>query len=67
MSDLVVLDFNGIGTADEDLTKLRSMQKEHRNRLTSLSTGVHQGRSRRGVRREGLGVVACANGWIALI
>jgi len=55
----VVLDFNGIGTADEVLTKLGSMQKEHRNRLTWLSTGVHQGRSRRGVRREGLGVVAC--------
>ena len=29
MSDLVVLDFNGVGTADEVLTRLRSMQKEH--------------------------------------
>jgi uncharacterized membrane protein len=59
MSDLVVLDFKGTGTADEVLTKLRSMQREHRNLLASLSVGVHQGRSRRGVRREGSGVVAC--------
>jgi uncharacterized membrane protein len=58
MSDLVVLDFNGIGTADEVLTKLGSMQREQRNLLTSLSISVHQGRSRRGVRREGLSVVA---------
>jgi hypothetical protein len=27
MSDLVVLDFDGVGTADEVLTKLRGMQK----------------------------------------
>ena len=29
MSDLIVLDFDGTGTADEVLTKLRSLQKEH--------------------------------------
>src|SRR5215831_948398 len=29
MSDLVVLDFDGVGTADEVLTKLRGMQKEN--------------------------------------
>lgn len=29
MSDLVVLDFDGVGTADDVLNKLRSMQKEH--------------------------------------
>jgi uncharacterized membrane protein len=29
MSDLVVLGFDGVGTADEVLTKLRSLQKEH--------------------------------------
>jgi uncharacterized membrane protein len=29
MSDLVVLDFDGAGTADEVLTKLRAMQKEY--------------------------------------
>lgn len=29
MSDLIVLSFNGADTADEVLTKLRGMQKEH--------------------------------------
>jgi hypothetical protein len=29
MSDLVVLDFTGVGTANEVLTKLRSMPKEN--------------------------------------
>jgi uncharacterized membrane protein len=29
MSDLIVLDFDGVGTADEVLNKLRGMQKEH--------------------------------------
>ncbi|MGI9520431.1 MAG: DUF1269 domain-containing protein [Hyphomicrobiaceae bacterium] len=29
MSDLVVFDFDGIGTADEVLTKLRGLQKQH--------------------------------------
>ena len=29
MSDLVVLDFDGIGTADEVLTKLLDLQKEY--------------------------------------
>ena len=29
MSNLIVLDFDGIHTADEVLNKLRSLQKEH--------------------------------------
>jgi uncharacterized membrane protein len=29
MSDLVVLDFDGVGTADDVLNKLRGLQKEH--------------------------------------
>jgi uncharacterized membrane protein len=29
MSDLVVLGFDGVGTADDVLTKLRSLEKEH--------------------------------------
>lgn len=29
MSDLIVFDFDGVGTADEVLTKLRSLKKEH--------------------------------------
>src|SRR5262244_1784607 len=29
MSDLVVLDFDGVGTADEVLDKLRALQKEY--------------------------------------
>ncbi len=29
MSDLIVLDFDGVGAADEVLTKLRGMKKEH--------------------------------------
>lgn len=29
MSDLIVLGFDGVGTADDVLTKLRGMQKEH--------------------------------------
>ena len=29
MSDLIVLDFDGTGTADEVLTRLRGMQKQH--------------------------------------
>jgi uncharacterized membrane protein len=41
MSDLVVLDFNGIGTADEVLTKLRSMQKEYLIDLEDACVVVH--------------------------
>jgi uncharacterized membrane protein len=41
MSDLVVLDFDGIGTADEVLTKLRSMQKEHLIDLEDACVVVH--------------------------
>jgi uncharacterized membrane protein len=41
MSDLVVLDFDGTGTADEVLTKLRSMQKEHLIDLEDACIVVH--------------------------
>jgi len=41
MSDLIVLDFDGIGTADEVLTKLRSMQKEHLIDLEDACVVVH--------------------------
>lgn len=41
MSDLVVLDFDGVGTADEVLTKLRGMQKENLIDLEDASVVVH--------------------------
>ena len=41
MSNLVVLDFNGIGTADEVLTKLRGMQKEYLIDLEDACVVVH--------------------------
>jgi uncharacterized membrane protein len=41
MSDLVVLDFDGTGTADEVLTKLRGMQKEHLIDLEDACVVVH--------------------------
>jgi uncharacterized membrane protein len=41
MSDLVVLDFNGVGTADEVLTKLRGMQKEYLIDLEDACVVVH--------------------------
>ena len=41
MSDIVVLDFNGVGTADEVLTKLRGMQKEHLIDLEDACVVVH--------------------------
>jgi uncharacterized membrane protein len=41
MSDLVVLDFDGVGTADEVLTKLRSLQKEHLIDLEDACIVVH--------------------------
>jgi len=41
MSDLVVLDFDGTGTADNVLTKLRSMQKEHLIDLEDACVVVH--------------------------
>ena len=41
MSDLVVLDFDGTGTADEVLTKLRSMQKENLINLEDACVVVH--------------------------
>jgi uncharacterized membrane protein len=43
MSDLVVLDFDGVGTADEVLTKLRSMQKENLIDLEDACIVVHTG------------------------
>ena len=41
MSDLVVLDFDGVTTADEVLTKLRSLQKEHLIDLEDACVVVH--------------------------
>jgi uncharacterized membrane protein len=41
MSDLVVLDFDGVGTADEVLTKLRAMQKEYLIDLEDACVVVH--------------------------
>ena len=41
MSDLVVLDFDGVGTADEVLTKLRGMQKEYLIHLEDACIVVH--------------------------
>src|SRR5262245_26320296 len=41
MSDLVVLDFDGTGTADEVLTRLRSMQKEYLIDLEDACVVVH--------------------------
>ena len=41
MSDLVVLDFDGVGTADEVLTKLRGMQKAHLIDLEDACVVVH--------------------------
>ena len=41
MSDLVVLDFDGVGTADEVLTKLRGLQKEYLIDLEDACIVVH--------------------------
>ena len=41
MSNLVVLDFDGVGTADEVLTKLRGMQKEYLIDLEDACVVVH--------------------------
>jgi uncharacterized membrane protein len=41
MSDLVVLDFDGVGTADDVLTKLRNMQKEYLIDLEDACVVVH--------------------------
>jgi uncharacterized membrane protein len=41
VSDLVVLDFDGVGTADEVLTKLRGMQKEYLIDLEDACVVVH--------------------------
>jgi uncharacterized membrane protein len=41
MSDLVVLDFDGVGTADEVLTKLRELQKEYLLDLEDACVVVH--------------------------
>jgi hypothetical protein len=41
MSDLVVLDFDGVGAADEVLTKLRGMQKENLIDLEDACVAVH--------------------------
>jgi uncharacterized membrane protein len=41
MNDLVVLDFDGVATADDVLTKLRSLQKEHLIDLEDACVVVH--------------------------
>jgi uncharacterized membrane protein len=41
MSDLVVLDFDGVGTADNVLTRLRGLQKEHLIDLEDACVVVH--------------------------
>ena len=41
MSDLVVLDFDGVGTADAVLTKLRGLQQEHLIDLEDACIVVH--------------------------
>jgi uncharacterized membrane protein len=41
MSDLIVLDFDGTGTADEVLTRLRSLQKENLIDLEDACVVVH--------------------------
>jgi uncharacterized membrane protein len=41
MSDLIVLDFDGVGTADEVLTKLRSLKKENLIDLEDACIVVH--------------------------
>lgn len=41
MSDLIVLGFDGVGTADEVLTRLRSMEKEHLIDLEDACVVVH--------------------------
>jgi uncharacterized membrane protein len=41
MSELVVLGFDGVGTADEVLTKLRSLQQEHLIDLEDACVVVH--------------------------
>jgi uncharacterized membrane protein len=41
MSNLVVLGFDGVGTADDVLTKLRSLQKEHLIDLEDACVVVH--------------------------
>src|SRR5688572_32438290 len=46
MSDLVVLDFDGVGTADEVLTKLRGLQREHLIDLEDACVVVHTERGK---------------------
>lgn len=41
MSDLIVLDFDGVGKADEVLTRLRSLQKEYLIDLEDACVVVH--------------------------
>jgi uncharacterized membrane protein len=41
VSDLVVLDFDGVGTADDVLAKLRGMQKQHLIDLEDACVVVH--------------------------
>jgi uncharacterized membrane protein len=63
MSDLVVLDFDGVGTADEVLTKLRSMQKTYLVDLEDACIVVHTEDGRLQVKQAvNLAAVGAASG-----
>ncbi len=63
MSDLVVLDFDGVGTADEVLTKLRSMQKAHLIDLEDACVVVHTEAGRLQIKQAmNLAAVGAASG-----
>jgi uncharacterized membrane protein len=63
MSDLVVLDFDGVGTADEVLTKLRSMQKVYLIDLEDACVVVHTEAGRLQIKQAmNLAAVGAASG-----
>jgi uncharacterized membrane protein len=63
MSDLVVLDFDGAGTADEVLTKLRSMQKAYLVDLEDACVVVHTEAGRLQIKQAmNLAAVGAASG-----
>lgn len=63
MSDLVVLDFDGVGTADEVLTKLRGMQKTYLIDLEDACVVVHTEAGRLQIKQAmNLAAVGAASG-----
>ena len=63
MSDLIVLDFDGVGTADEVLTKLRSMQKTYLIDLEDACVVVHTEAGRLQIKQAvNLAAVGAASG-----